>query len=78
MPLWATLVIIGVITGTGGYVVRYLMGSSNTLGRMDQCLIDVLRRLTDVDDWRKDRDAELVAYRNGYFERSREHREWWR
>lgn len=75
MPLWATIIVVGVATGTGGYTVRYLIGSSKSLGGIEQSLKDVHRRLGDFDEWRKDRDAELVAYRNGYFERPRE---WWK
>lgn len=69
MPLWGTVVIVGAALSAAGYTVTYLIGSSRTLGGIEQCLHDVLRRLDESDDWRKDRDAELVAYRNGYWER---------
>jgi hypothetical protein len=75
MPLWATVIVVGILTATSGFVLRYLITSSASQGRVEANISEIFRRLTSIDEWRKDRDAELVAYRNGYGQRPRE---WWR
>ena len=71
LPTWAVVSIVGIVTGVGGFIVKYLMSSSRTLGRLEQAFTDRDRRLSVIEHWMKDRDAELVAYRNGYRERPR-------
>ena len=71
MPLWATVAVLSVVTGIGGYLLRYLNASSRLMGKIDQAFTDHSRRLDRIEEWQADRDSELVAYRNGYRERPR-------
>lgn len=57
---------LSIIAGLGGFMLKYLMRSSGTLGRIESSIGDQERRIGVVEDWQRDRDAELVAYRNGY------------
>ena len=71
LPMWATVLVIGVITATGGYMVRYLVASSRTLGKIEGMLSANSRRINRVEDWQDAHDAEVVARANGYRERAR-------
>lgn len=71
MPIWATVALLGVVSAVGGYLIRYLNQSNRVLGRIEQGFTDHSRRLDRLEDWTTDRDAELVAYRNGYSQRAR-------
>jgi hypothetical protein len=74
VPTWAASLICTVVVGVGGYIIKYLVASSRVLGGIEQSFKETGRRLGVVEDWQKDRDAELVAYRNGYRQRSTP---WW-
>jgi hypothetical protein len=69
MPTWAASIITSAVIGVAAFLIRYLMSSSRVLGKVEQAFIDTGRRLLLVEEWQKDRDAELVAYRNGYRQR---------
>lgn len=78
LPTWASIIIVTTVIGIGGFLVKYLMSSSRELGGIRQAFVDRDRRLETVEDkvedfdqWKKDLEAELVAYRNGYKERPR-------
>jgi hypothetical protein len=64
MPLWATLVILGVVTGTGGFLLKYIIEIAGLLGEIKQ-------QLKALEQWRLDHEAEHVAMRNNYWERPR-------
>jgi len=74
MPLWATVIVLSVVTGTGAFIVKFLMRTSEIFGKLEQAFVDWGRRLSDVETWQSDRDAEMVAYRNNYSERPRTRR----
>ena len=71
LPTWAAVIIVTTVIGIGGFMVKYLMSSSRTLGKLEQAFVDRDRRLETIEEWKKDLEAELVAYRNGYRERPR-------
>jgi hypothetical protein len=78
LPTWAVVIILGIVTGIGGFLVKYLMSSSRELGAIHQAFVDRDRRqdelsgrVGDLEHWKVNLEAELVAYRNGYRERPR-------
>lgn len=69
MPLWATIIVIGVVTATGAGLLKTQLAISRELGGINATMSSYGDRLDDLEQWQFDRDAELVAYRNGYRER---------
>jgi hypothetical protein len=50
MPDWAIGVVLAVITATGGFVVKVLIGISNVMGRIDSKMDDHDDRLRVLED----------------------------
>ena len=74
MPLWATLIILGIVTTTGAGLLKTQLAISRELGGIGATISSYGDRLDDLERWQFDRDAEMVAYRNGYRERPRRRR----
>lgn len=70
MPTWAVAVVCSVVIGLGGFMLKYLIRSAGTLGRIETKLDDQARRLNDIEDWQTNHTAEHVADRNAYWDRS--------
>jgi hypothetical protein len=68
---WAWIMMVTMSGGVAGYLVRYLIASSRVLGKIDQAFTDHGNRLDRIESWQDARDAEAVAYRNGYRPRPR-------
>jgi hypothetical protein len=62
MPLWATLVLLGVVTSVGAGLLKYAIQIASALATLTQMVSDNARRITALE-------AERAAWRNGYFER---------
>jgi hypothetical protein len=75
MPLWATLIVLGVVTSTGAGLLKTQLSIARELGTIGATLTSHDDRINDLEQserhYQLDRDAELVAYRNGYVERPR-------
>lgn len=63
-------VVGGVIIAIGGYLLKYLVRSSGTLGRIETKLIEFDRDIKAIKQWQLDHTAEHVADRNAYWDRS--------
>lgn len=62
MPLWATVAVLGVVTGTGGFLLKYIIDIAGLLGEIKQ-------QLKGLEQFRLDHEAEHVALRNDYWQR---------
>lgn len=69
MPLWATVTTLGVVVSVGGFLVKYLVASSRTLGKIEGLLEGNAERLGRAERHISEHEAELVAMRNGYNQR---------
>lgn len=76
--LAAVVAIGGVLTALGGYILKYLIRTSGTLGRIETKLDSYGRDIEALKRWQLDHTAEHVAYRNGYWQARRPLPSWQR
>jgi hypothetical protein len=69
MPLWATLIILSIVTSTGGFLLKYVISIAGSLGAIQQRFTDGDRRVAALEQFKLDHEAEHVALRNNYWER---------